>query len=161
MTLSTETVSLFLPLIAALAFGLLFCRLPSLSGIILFIESLLISIVLGTHYGLASDSTGIAILLSFFALTIVGTNLFFESSFKTSLLKTPKLNILAGILLLLIFAWNILPLLADEKIAHAQEGMHMDKNTFNIIIAAFSMFSILVASTIIFELRHHDAGDET
>ena len=148
-----------LPVIGLLAVGVLISKKPKTSAILLFIQSIGISIFLGLSQGITSSALGTAILLSFFTMIVIGINLYFEASFAMAPTKLPKANMIAGLALIFIFINNMLPFLTENIKDKKIENIMFEQDIFIMIISGFSLFSILVSSIIIFEFKNPRSGD--
>jgi hypothetical protein len=159
MSFLTNEENFLLPVLGLLAAGTLIIKKPSLSAILLFLQAIGISFFLGLSQGLTSEAFGTSILLSFFTMILIGINLYFEASFTITHTKTPTVNLITGLLLIVIFINKIYPFLMQNIKHNKIDHYSFDHDIFTMIISGFSLFSILVASIIIFEFKTPRSGD--
>lgn len=148
---------LLLP-IGLLAAAALISSKPSLSAMLLLIESVCIAIFLSLRDA-SSLSIGPSLLLSLFCLLVLCANIYIEKSTHKTNPAIPKSNIIIGALLFLAFsiALNHLKDSPIEKavINNMPEDIFYD--TFSIICLIFNVFVIIISSFIIITIKNTDS----
>lgn len=137
-----------LPAIAALAVGSLASPRPSLSANLLFLQSILINIVLMKDQSLV---IGTAVLLSFFAMVMIGANYYLEVPNQKSKISSSKVNIFIGAAFIFLFWQHI-----EKFTPEASSNEHLATfapSTMEILVAGFTLFSILVSAILILDMR--------
>lgn len=155
--IDTEIILLFA--IGILAVLTLASPRPSLSGTLLFFESILITLVLIEAYGIDAVVIGVSLLLTFFSMLLIGINYYFEISFHRAPSRFPKVAMALGALLLMLFVKNCVYL--KELIPdHPNEGsLSFYEDSFIILMIGFALFTILASALTIFELKNPKSGE--
>ncbi len=161
MSLLESNIGLVLPIIAILALISLASSQPSRSAIILLLEAILIDVYIGISHGITSTIFGASILLSFFCLIIIGSNFYFEISFKKTSTKPPKLNIIISFILFFIFWYHIKDLFSATEFKERLYFLNLNYDGLSILIAGFALFAILASSLIIFDFKNPKSGDHS
>lgn len=156
-----EHAGLLLPIVAVLSMCVLATNKASRCAIFLLFEAILIDIYLAAIHGITSVIFGAAILLTFFAMIAVGSNYYFEVSFKKTISKSPKLNIAIGLLLFFLFARYANDLFATPVEAERLFYLNLNYDGLSMVVAGFALFAILVSALIIFDLKNPKSGDQT
>lgn len=156
-----EYADLLLPVIAILSICVLVGNKASSSAIFLLFEALLIDVYLAATYGLTSIILGASVLLTFFAMIAVGSNYYFEVSFKKTVSKPPKLNIVIGLLLFILFWRYAKDLFFTPLKTERLFFLNLNYDGLSMVVAGFALFAILVSALIIFDLKSSKSGDQT
>jgi len=147
-------VGKFIPaLIAIFAILVLACPKASVGAIVLFLQSILININLLFIDDVNEDFLSTSMLLSFVSMINIGNNIYLERSYKDPHRRPAKFNIIIGIILILLF-WFKMPLLSTTNLTVKnlrQESINIDE--FTLIFIAFSIFTILVSSFAIIDIK--------
>jgi hypothetical protein len=153
--MATLTTNCLLSLTGFLAICFLLCKKPLTMAVVMFLESLLLTLILGYNKGFNQGLLGGSTLLSFLALIILGVVLYFDRSFKITPLKTPKSNIIAGLIFFIMLIYNIKNITSLlEK--HQQINQNpLELSYFTFIMVGFSLFSILFSAFIILQCKNH------
>ncbi len=140
-------------LIAICAIGALLSKKPSISAIFLFVESLLVSVNLWMTGGTKSSLIATSLVLNFFAMIVVGNNLYLEISHKTPPTKSSKFNIVIGIAFLFIF-WSHIDRISPTKFLENGKGPPpFLEDGLTIVIFGFALFVILVSALTILDIK--------
>lgn len=153
-----DPTTFLLLIVGFCALGSLMSTKPSISARWLFVESIAINLLVAVSLELTSPGFGTSILLSIFMLIAVAITIYFESSFNPTVTKTPKINIFSGIILMFIFFYYLQPNITNYLIDKELELPFLEKDIFTLTVTSFSLFCILIASTIIFDAKNSRYG---
>lgn len=132
---------------------------PSLSALLLFFESILVTAMLWQAYGAESLILGVSILLTFFAMLMVGINYYFEVSFTRAATRFPKISLFIGTGALLVFIKNggaIKDSTPEDVTINSLSFYH---DNLSILMVGFALFAILASALTIFEMKNPKPGD--
>jgi hypothetical protein len=152
-------MKLALPLIAILAILALATPKPSLSAIFIFCESILIALHLAIADGLRSTFFHTSILLSFFSMIMVGSNFYFEISYKKTITKLSKFNLIMGSLLLSII-WAHINKFSFSRLSDIPSTQFFSEiDGFTLVTSGFALFAMLVSALTIFDMKSSKPGN--
>lgn len=140
------------------ALGALMSTKPSISARWLFVEAIAINLLVAISLDLTSPGFGASILLSIFTLIVTAITIYFDSSFNPTVTKTPKINFVSGIILMVVFFYYLQPNISKYLTDKELELPLFEKDIFTLTVISFSLFCILMASTIIFDAKKSRSG---
>ncbi|HXW53929.1 MAG TPA: hypothetical protein VEL47_07480 [Myxococcota bacterium] len=140
-------------LIAICAIGALLHKRPSISAIFLLMESVLLTINLAIIEEPKSNLLVTSVVISFFAMVLLGNNLYLELAHKTPPTKFPKLNIVIGGFFLLVFWSHLDKISLSTLIESSKSPPTFTENSLMVAIFGFALFVILVAALTILDLK--------
>lgn len=153
-----ESANFLLPAVAILAVIALLSPKPSLSALLLLLESILINIIVVMNHKDNLNVAGPSILLSFFTMVMVGANYYLEMHDQNKKIKPSKLGMVVGLFSLIFFWQNTNNFFFPLTPERASEASVFKPDTVELLIAGFILFSIMVSAITILDLKNPKGG---
>ncbi len=140
--------------IAALALFALIFRSPVLNACLLALQTTCIGIYFILTEKITYNNASLLILLTFFCLIILSSNLYIEKSTQTAVTTNPKLSAITGTFLL-VFFYMKLSLIEPETIIDIKINYSFfGQDIMAIIGAVFTIFAMLISALAVINTKN-------
>ena len=146
--------SIVLLLIAALAFLALVFASPAYNALFLALKTVLIGVYFFLFDKLNTINSSVLILLVFFCLITLTSNIYIEKSTQITPNTAPKLSLLIGTFLLLFFQNKLSQFTTDISINIKVDYSLFSQDITAIIYAVFTIFVILISALAVINTKN-------